>query len=424
MRPLHGRHPCSSVGGWLLAGLGVVSVMACTEDTLTGVDPDAAPGEGRETIEIELSATEVPAWRDTTYTDYALPSTAASRLVAQTVDLRARVLARFGTLPDSVFAGEDRLAVESFASGRIRLVLDTTVSRLPEAGGTIDAYSLARGFVNREATWSEAAAGEPWTTPGGDLGALLGTLEIESLAADTVFVPLSVETDSLLDAWRADAGEPGLALVSDTDGTFLSIRQVVLAFDVKPVGRDTLIETLRSPTANTFVFDPPAPAPGTGLRLGGLPAARTYVSFELPEAVDGVELRGARINRATLLLTSTGTPPAPFATTDTLLASTFSLLSNPFEFGPKTPVGVNTANAVEIVPEDMDGGGELELPITSLVREWAAADPGAMPELNLGVRLLPEGGAISFWEFGGIDDPARTPRVRIVLTPSTAFDLP
>lgn len=410
--------------GWLLTGLGAVSIAACTEDTLTGVDPDSAPGEGQATIEIELSASEVPAWRDTTYSDYALPSTSPSRFVAQTADFRARVLARFATLPDSVFLGEERLAVESFESGRIRLVLDTIASQLPETGGSVGAYALARGFVEREATWSDAATGDPWATPGGDLGELLGTLDLEALVADTVFLPLSVDTDSLFQAWLSTDGGTGLALLSDVDGTFLVIDQVVLAFDVKPVGRDTLVETLRSATAGTFVFDPPTPGPGSGLRLGGLPASRAYVTFELPESLNGVELRGARINRATLLLTSTGAPPAPFATTDTLLASTFSLLSNPFEFGPKTPVGVNTSNPVQLPPEDLEVGGELELPITGLVQDWAASDPDSVPELNLGVRVLPEGGAISYWEFGSIEDPARAPRVRIVLTPSTVFDLP
>ncbi|MFW6085371.1 MAG: hypothetical protein ACODAA_09165 [Gemmatimonadota bacterium] len=416
------RHP--GVVGWLLAGLAAASIAACTEDTLTGVDPDDAPGDVQTTVEIELSATEVSAWRDTTYTDYALPSTSPSRFVAMTTDFQARILDRFATIPDSVFVDEERLAVESFQAGRIRLVLDTTASELPEAGGSIEAYALDRGFVEREASWSEAAAGDPWTTPGGDLGEPLGSLEIEALDADTVFLPLSVETDSLLQAWLAADGGAGLALLSQEDGTLLAIEQVVLAFDVKPVGRDTLVETVRSPTASTFVFDPPTPAAGTGLRLGGLPAARTYVSFELPESLDGVDLRGARINRATLLLTSTGTPPAPFATTDTLLASTFSLLSNPFEFGPKTPVGVNTSDPVQILPEEMEAGGELELPITGLVQNWAASDPDSMPELNVGVRVLPEGGAISYWEFGTREDPSRAPRVRIVLTPSTVFDLP
>ncbi|HSM07649.1 MAG TPA: hypothetical protein VLA33_01375 [Gemmatimonadota bacterium] len=410
--------------GLLLAGLGAASIGACTEDTLTGVDPDSAPGAGQATVEIELSATELPAWRDTTYTDYALAATSASKFVAQTADIRARILARFGTLPDSVFVGGERLAVERFESGRLRLVFDTTGSEVPEAGGSVEAYALTRDFVTREATWSNAADGDPWTAPGGDLGELLGALEIEELAADTMFLPLTVETDSLLRAWRAADGGTGLALLSPVDGTVLAVEQVVLAFDVKPVGRDTLVETLRSPTANTFVFDPPTPAPGAGLRLGGLPAARTYVSFELPESLSGVELRGARINRATLLLTSTGTPPAPFATTDTLLASIFSLLSNPFEFGPKTPVGVNTSNPVQILPEDMEAGGDLQLSITALVQNWAASDPDSMPELNLGVRVLPEGGGLAYWEFGHREDPARAPRVRIVFTPSTGFDLP
>jgi len=422
VKRLLARH--SRAAGWLLAGLGTASIAACTEDSITGVDPGSVPGAGQATVEIELSATELVAWRDTTFTDFALPSTSPSRFVTRTAEFGARTLIRFGNLPDSVFVGEERLAVESFESGRLRVVLDTLASELPAAGGSLEARGLVRGFVTREATWTDAADGEPWTTPGGDLGESLGTLDLEALVGDTVSLPLGVETDSLLRAWRATDGGNGLALLSEVDGTFLTIRQVVLAFDAKPVGRDTLIETLRSATANTFVFDPPTPAPGSGLRLGGLPAARTYLSFTLPESVNGVELRGARINRATLLLTSTGTPPAPFATTDTLLASAFSLLSDPFDFGPKTPVDVNTSNPVQILPESMEAEGDVELPITGLVQDWAASDPDSVSELNVGVRVLPEGGAIAFWEFGNREDPTRAPRVRIVLTPSTVFDLP
>ena len=410
--------------GWMVSAC-LTTAAACTEDTLTGVDPDGAPGEGSPTIEIVLEASDLPAWRDTTFTDYALPATSSIRLVADAADLRARVLARFTTLPDSVLVDGDRVAVESFESARIRLVLDTLATALPEAGGSIDAHALARGFDDREANWLEAAEGEPWTTPGGDLGPLLGSLAIDSVSADTVFLPLvSVDGDSLLKSWLVEAGEPGIALSTDTDGARFTIRQVVLVFDAKPVGRDVLIETLRTATPSTFLFDPTTPTTGARLRLGGIPASRAYVSFELPETAGGVGLRGARINRATLLLGSTGPPAAPFVTADTLLASSFSLLSDPFEFGPKTPVGTNTSNPVQILPEDMVDGGVLELPITGIVQEWAAAEPGEAPSLNLGIRVLPEGGGLAYWEFGDAGDAARNPRVRIVLTPITQFDLP
>lgn len=408
-----------------LALVGLIALGGCTEDQLTGVDPDSAPGgQASGTVEIVLSAADLPVWTDTTYTGYALPSTSGIRLVSNSADLTSRVLVRFSTVPDSVFLDDERIPVERYDNASLRLVIDTLASTIPEAGAQLTAYSLTRGFDDREASWSNAADGEPWATPGGDLGRALGTLEVTSLEADTVFLPFDVPSDSLLQAWLADDGEPGLALVAESGGTSLTFKQVVLAFDTKPVGRDTLLSTLRSPAPRTFIFDPETPPPGGVLRVGGLPAARTYVNFRLPESVQGMKLRGSRINRATLLLTSVGAPDAPFATTDTLLASGFSLLTDPIAFGPKTPVGSNFDTSAQIVPEDMGDGGVLEIPVTNLVRLWAQAEPDSMPEINLGIRSLPEGDGLAFWEYGDVTDPVRAPRLRLLITPTTQFDLP
>lgn len=401
-----------------------LSTGACTEDALVGVDPDGAPGQGNATIELELVASDLPLWRDTTFSGYALPSTSGVRIVAAGPELNARTLGRVTTLPDSVFLDDANREVERFENARIRLIVDTLASSLPEAGGTIAANALSVAFDDREADWSQAADGVPWTTPGGDLADLLGTLTIDSLSADTLFMPLDVDADSLLTSWRAGDGGAGFALSSQTADVSITLRQVVLAFDVKPVGRDTLIETLRSVTPATFIFDPETPDPGEPLRIGGLPATRAYLNFRLPESVDGTALRGARINRATLLLTARATPDAPFAAQDTLLASVFDLLSDPFESGPKTPVGVTQGNSVQIAPEEMDEGSELVLPLTGLVQAWAASEPDSVPELNIGVRLLPEGGGLAFYEFGSVEDAALAPRLRILLTPQTPFDLP
>lgn len=405
-------------------GAAVLALAGCTEDQLTGVDPDTAPGGARETIEFELSAADLPSWSDTTFTGYALPSTSGIRLVSTSTELVSRVLARFSTLPDSVFLDDERIPVERFDNAALRLIIDTLASTIPSAGAQITAYSLSRGFDDREASWTNATAMEPWVMPGGDLGDVLGTLQIASLDADTVFLDFDVASDSLLQTWLADDGEPGLALVAETDGTSLTFDQVVLSFDTKPMGRDTLLATLRSPSPSTFIFDPETPPPAGALRLGGLPAARAYINFRLPEKVGGVKLRGARINRATLLLTSSGPPNAPFATTDTLLASGFSLLTNPIEFGPKTPVGSNFDNSVAIDPEAMQDGGVLAIPITNLVRLWALAEADSIPDINLGLRALPEGNGLAFWEYGDVTDPARAPRLRILVTPTTQFDLP
>jgi len=149
-----------------------------------------------------------------------------------------------------------------------------------------------------------------------------------------------------------------------------------------------------------------------------------YITFELPDTLGGVPLRGSRINRASLVFHSLGTPPAPFATVDAALASVFSLLADPFEFGAKTPIGVNFGNFIELDPDVLGAGGEQDINVTALVQAWAAASPDSLPEIQLGIRALPEGENITFWEFGGVDDPANAPRLELLVTPRAEFGVP
>ena len=317
-----------------------------------------------------------------------------------------------------------RLAVAEYESAALRLVVDTTAgSVLPDSGTEIRVHALSRAFEGREATWTEARAGEPWTVPGGDLGELLGAIQIDSLQ-DTVVVPLTADVDSLLSEWRASEGGLGYVLSASADGTMLTFASQVLLFDVLAETQDTTIEVLRGPQTQTFIFEPSAPDPAGALRLGGLPAARVYVRFELPDSLDGVPLRGARINRASVFLRSTGSQPPPFATTDTTFANIFKLLADPFDQGPKTPIGSNLGTLLQLDPVVLESGGEQELNITALVREWASASADSVPDLSFGIRALPEGVAIGFWEFGQLGDPGLEPRIELLVTPPTEFDVP
>ncbi|TFG61817.1 MAG: hypothetical protein E4H28_08380 [Gemmatimonadales bacterium] len=394
-----------------------------------GVDPDTVPGQSQETLELSIDVGDLPIWMDTTYVGFAVPLTSGIQLVASDSSVTSRLLGRFPTLPDSIFVDSARVRIDSMVSARFRIVVDSlSGSVLPESGTELRIHALGRGFDERDVTWSEARPGEPWSTPGGDLGELLGSLVLDSLQGnsgqDTLFLPLIVDTDSLLSAWRAADGEPGYVLSTVVDGTTLIIKSLALVFDVRPEGQDTLIEVVRAPVPSTFIFDPTTPAPTNALRIGGLPAARMYIRFALPETLDGVPLRGSRINRASLILRSLGTPPAPFATTNTGFASVFNLLADPFELGEKTPIGVIFGSFIELEPENLAAGGEQEINITALIQIWAGSSPDSVPELHLGIRALPEGESITFWEFGDGNDPANAPRLELLVTPPTRFDVP
>ncbi len=408
----------------LLLAAAILAAGSCTEELLVGVDPETAPGQSPETVELSVDAGDLPMWMDTTYTGFAVASTSGIQLVASDSSITSRLMGRFSTLPDSLFVDTVRVAIESFESARFRILLDSLSSSVvPDSGTELQIHALTRGFDDREATWIFARDGEPWSTPGGDLGELLGSIRIDSLQ-DTLFLPVLVDTDSLLSAWRDEDGESGYVLSTSIDGTSITVNSLVLVFDVRPEGQDTLIEVIRGPQPSTFIFDPETPAPASKLRLGGLPAARIYITFELPDTLSGVPLRGSRINRASLVFHSLGTPPAPFATVDAALASVFSLLADPFEFGAKTPIGVNFGNFIELDPDILGAGGEQDINVTALVQAWAAASPDSLPVIQLGIRALPEGESVTFWEFGGVDDPANAPRLELLVTPRAEFGVP
>ncbi|MEE9208224.1 MAG: hypothetical protein V3U67_07610 [Gemmatimonadota bacterium] len=410
--------------------LPLLAATACTEDAITDVSPEDAPGSSQPTVEIELRADDFASFEDTTYLGYAIPGAAPFSIVADQSELDSRWLGRFSTIPDSVRVDTLDVAIDSFVTAALRLVVDTALSVLPDSAFadpfSLSAFSLDRSFVEREATWTEASAGSPWTTPGGDLGALLGTLGLDTLTAetfpDTIVVPFTGNIDSLVVAWRSADGEPGVALSLVGRGVVLQISATALLLEAAAV--DTTVSVARSPSAQTFIFDPPTPSVGLSLRIGGLPAARAYLRFAIPESVAGLELRGAVINDAVLLLRPLGTPTDAFALSQTTAASAFEVTGNPLTEGAKVPIGSNLGlGAQALDPDSLAAGVTLEFPATALIQQWASND--TIQFLNVGIRTVPEGSTLGRWEFGSAESAAVfQPGLRLIVTPPTEFELP
>jgi len=398
---------------------------ACTENPLQEVDPDSAPGQSTPTVEIEIPVESLPAWRDTSYAGYSIPATSSLRLLADSSDLQARILGRVVNLPDSILVTDTTRAVERFESAFFRLLLRTEDTVLAEAGAEVEVLALERSYVQREATWELAADGDPWTTPGGDLGALLATVALDSLR-DTLVVPVVVDADSLLRSWRDTDGEPGFAVRVRGAGTVLDVRAVAIGFEATVTGIDSLISGFRTPIGGTMLFDPATPDQGATLRLGALPAARIYTSFDLPDPWDDVPIRGSTVNRATLVFRAASAEPAPFTLESTLAVTAVQLLADPFVVGPKTPVGLTLSSGA--VPLDSaslaEADGELVVPITSLVALWAVADPDSAPALRVGLIADPEGGSLGYQRFGSESDAGLRPSIRMLVTPRVPFRLP
>ncbi|MDP2470204.1 MAG: hypothetical protein Q8W46_05050 [Candidatus Palauibacterales bacterium] len=404
---------------------------ACTEDPVSADSAADAPGISTPTIEVSLDPAELPAWRDTTYEGFAVPSTVPYAWIADREDLQARPLGRFTTIPDSVFVDTSRVAIDRFTSAVIRLTIDTASTAVPPGGAELAVWSLARSFDADEATWQLAREGEAWDSPGGDLDALLAidsvTIGVDSLwvPADTVLLEIGGNADSLLSAWRDNEGEPGLAVVLNAPGGRIRVNSLSLVAEAVPEGIDTVISVVRGVNPSTFIYDPPTPATTTRLRLAGLPAARYYVQFQLPNTLGLIPLRGATINRATLEFRPTAAPPDPFALTGNISAQPFRLLADPFVYGEKTPIGAALGPSELLRPDSLANGNTMEFDITPLIKLWTQISPDSTTVLRIGIVSSPENQQSGYWEFFSSEDGAGLrPIVHLLFTPNPSFLLP
>ena len=146
-----------------LAAVALV-VSGCTERALLEVDPDTAPGQKTPTEEIEIPVEGLLSWRDTTYSGYVIPATSNYRVAADSVDLQARLLARIETIPDSITTATGKEAIEAYANGRFRLIVDTVFSEIPADGMDFEVYTLTRRYDREQATWTLAETDVPWSS--------------------------------------------------------------------------------------------------------------------------------------------------------------------------------------------------------------------------------------------------------------------
>lgn len=399
----------------------VASAVACTEHPLSNVDRQTAPGTTTETLEFLIPVTDLPLWRDTTYTGFALPSSAPFFVVSNDPELRARALLRY-EVPDTIRTFADTLPPDRFEAADFRLQLDTLRSELGGFPVTLRLVSLERGFDVDSATWERAAAGVPWSAPGGDLGVTVASAEIAA-TVDSVILETALPVDSLLKAWQDSDGEPGLALVVDGPDARLHVRQLLLRFDVVLEGREEAVSQSLVPDPRTFITDPGIPATGTALRIGGLPAARIYVAFVPPASVDGISLDGATINHAELVFHPLPSPMGAFPLERAISARPVTLLADPFDLGPKTPIGGSSLGARTLDPDSLALGRSVTLDVTSLVAVAARSVQGT--EVRLGLRADPDAQTLGFWEFGSVESAVGArPQLLLILSPAPEFDVP
>jgi hypothetical protein len=390
-----------AAGALTASAIAVTLLAGCTEEAIVGVDPNV-PGSTTPTVEIRALASELLDWQDTTYLGYELPATSPIKTLADRPDLTSRLLGRY-FVPDAVQTGDGAAEIDEFIEGQFFVTIDTVQStyRFPYK---LEVFSLTQSYDSLEATWSQAAEGEPWTTPGGSLGELLGAAEFAE-RTETAIVDFLVPVDPVMQGWRATGGEPGVAVVTTGLGSELLVTNLQLRTTLTRVGQtDTIIRFIPA-IAPTFIYDPPQPSPGLGLRLAGLPSGRAYIQFALPRVLDGVPLSGSSINHAEIIF-------RPLAPAD-----------QPFEL--ERPVVASVLEVVlSLIPENLADGQPLRVSVTQLISRAVFID--SLTNLRMVLRPSPsDAQAFGYWDFGSVESPpALQPELIMLVTPPAGFPVP
>lgn len=416
-----------------IVGVVALASAGCTEEGLTGVEGEEPPGQAADAVSVSLPVDQLPIWRDTTYTGFATIDGAPFLLTADHPPLEGRSLIKIGDVPDSI-GGQ---AVDSTGDMYFRVLPDTARSAFSGDSATLELYSLSRDFQADEATWEQASEGTPWDSAGGDLEDRLADLRFrfgtaaDSATSDTLRMPFRGDPDSLVAAWADSGAVPPLALLMRGDGNRMVIRQVAIELRARNADMDSLDRITEVSSASTFIHDPDLPPPGQQLRVGGLPSSRFYFAFRPPDSIDGVPLRGAQVNRAELVFHPVADPASPFRPPVVLSALPTRLLANPFVYGARTPIGdpVSAQNAqtgvLALDPDSLAAGRPFAIRVTELVQAWASAPADSIDRFEVGVRPVPDGQDLGFWDFGSVEAAeGMRPELRILITPPTDFTLP
>lgn len=271
--------------------LAVAAATGCSDDLPTAGGADRFPG-GQAPVTVELLLTGAELFTGATVHDhFADPLAASYGLIAEDFDggLDAHTLARFREFPASVTYSAGGVShtdsTYELVSAELRTVVDSTASEGPSGSAILQVWELLEPWDSTAVSWENAAAGDPWTVPGGTPGELLAEAvwaRADTVLRDTVVWQLGAAAVGRLAAENAN----GVVITSATPGTRLQIGAVRLRVTVRPESTpDTTLTVDVVSGARNFVFTPAPPAPAGVYRVGGITGARTNLQLDLPEAV-------------------------------------------------------------------------------------------------------------------------------------------
>jgi len=402
-----------------------VSMLSCSEKLdSTGVCAVLCPAIGGEVQNVTIDAVVI----DTTVPSLSGLGTEPGLLLASRGDtLDTRVVIRFDSLPATfVPTGDTARAITSVDSAYIQLMLDTTTIKGADSV-TIEAYD-----VDTTANDTSTAAVLALFRPDRFISS-----QIFARAQLTDTVKYYISSAAVLDRIQSRAAlRVGLRAVSvgstqmrfiSTEGAFGPVMffratpdtatkpLTVSPFSKTPVGQSLLAANL---TDYTVIAKAPPAAPPSILSVGGLPAHRVYILFNIPSHI----IDSSTVVRATLLLNQL--PNTGLDATDTVALLPQVVLAGRAVTDPAKAAQIIGGISTDTLKLKPGGSGITNVELAQAFTLWHAQKPDTLPRAIV-LRSIAEGNLPLELRFSSSEDiAALRPRLRISFTPKVPLGLP
>lgn len=412
-----------SIAGSLLIA---VFTSACTEKLENNAGcPLLCPDQGGQIETVTLDAITL----DSTVSALEGQGTETSLLVATRGDsIDARAIIRFDSIPSLYHKpGQDTTSIEITRadSAILRMRVDTTGGKIP-ASVTLDLYD-----VNSTAPDTATAAIAALFTPARlitsatfDKAALKDTINIP-IPGDQILArkggPMRIgirargpESVQLRLLSQEGAGAPTL-LTYRTDPDTSVTKVVLVPYSKTPANQPALANSLGD---YTLLVKGTATGAATQLNIGGLPARRVYMRFNIPAfIIDSVD-----VVRATLLLTQQ--PNASIDPTDTVrIVPQISLASVTVTDIAKAAqiVAVTNTDTLKVTPA---GSGLRTMEIANVISLWRTQKASETPRALILVSTLEGTSPLEARFYPTEAAPDLRPRLRISYSSRKSTGLP
>ena len=400
-------------------------MLSCSEHLdSSGVCAVLCPPIGGDVQNITIDAVVV----DTTVPALSGLGTEPGLLLASRGDsLDTRVVIRFDSLPATFIpAGDTVHPIASVDSAYIQLMLDTTTIKGADPV-TIEAYDVDT-TANDTSTAAVLALFRPdrFISSQTFLRAELTDTLKYFISNAAVLARIQSRAPLRVGLRVVSVGSSQMRFIS-TEGAFGPVMffratpdtttkpLTVVPFSKTPVGESILAANL---TDYTVIAKAPPPAPPSVLSVGGLPARRVYILFNIPSNI----IDSATIVRATLLLnqlSNTG-----LDATDTVALLPQVVLAGKAVTDPAKAAQIIGAISVDTLKLKPGDSGPTNVELARAFTLWHTQKPDTLPRAII-LSSVSEGNSPLELRFSSSEDiAALRPRLRISFTSKVPLGLP